>query len=98
MIIDSNRIPTGLSVASVKALCHLAEHGSTNATGMARVASFSTAAATGLIDSLEKAGLIRRIPRESDRRAIDLVLTHRGRLVVEGMKPEAQPEPAAAAA
>ena len=96
MIIDTDKIPPALSGASIKVLCHLAEHGSITATDVARVARFTTAAATGCMDRLERADLVMR-HRTDDRRKVCLAITYKGRQLVESMRPAApavEPSPA----
>ncbi len=88
MIIDPNNIPSTLSTAAVKALCHLANVGATSASGLATVCGFSTAASTGLIDGLERKSLAMRSRSSADRRSVDIVITRRGREVVESMRPQ----------
>lgn len=90
MIIDSHRIPGDLAGTTIKALCHLAEVGEARAGDIAKVAGFSTAAATGLIDRSEKLGLIARGRVPEDRRTVVLALTDRGHKLVESMRPETE--------
>lgn len=42
---------------------------------------------TGIVDRLEREGLVRRVPHPADRRAIRLTLTRRGRRVVRVTQP-----------
>lgn len=98
MIIDSDLIPAGYSSAAIKALCSLADRGAHNATALATVCRFSTAAATGLLDTLEKKGLAMRVRDLEDRRAVNVIITHRGRELVESLRPQAPATPAQAAA
>ena len=49
--------------------------------------SVSTAAITGIVDSMERVGLVKRLV-QSDRRIISLALTERGEAVVEQLTNE----------
>lgn len=90
MIIDSSKIPPQMGGSTLKALCHLAEAGETKATDLAEACGFSTAAATGLIDRGEKLGFMTRARTSGDRRIVVVMLTDRGRKVVEGLQPSCQ--------
>jgi DNA-binding MarR family transcriptional regulator len=90
MIIDSNHIPPHLGGSIIKALCHLAEAGETRATDLAKLAGFSTAAATGLLDRGEKLGLMARGRTADDRRVVTARITLEGRGLVDKLKPRSE--------
>lgn len=48
-------------------------------TDIARELGFTTGAATGAIDSLEKKGLVNRVRSQEDRRTIGVAVTDKGR-------------------
>jgi DNA-binding MarR family transcriptional regulator len=55
---------------------------------LAELAGVTRATMTGLIDTLEKDGLVSREPDPNDRRAIHVILTGEGRAVLDGMLPD----------
>jgi DNA-binding MarR family transcriptional regulator len=60
----------GLSVTEHKALDILSRQGPITAGQLAEVTGLTTGAITGMVDRLEKAGFVRRIPDPSDRRKV----------------------------
>ncbi len=60
----------GLSITEHKALDLLSRQGPITAGQLAEVTGLTTGAITGMVDRLEKAGFVRRIPDPSDRRKI----------------------------
>lgn len=87
MILDLDRIPPGLSVSMLKALCHLAEVGDCRSGEFAEVGGFTSAWATGLVDSAERRGLMVRERDPGDRRVVRVAITRAGRELVESMRP-----------
>ncbi|HEX7664714.1 MAG TPA: MarR family transcriptional regulator [Polyangiaceae bacterium] len=55
---------------------------------LAEKAAVSRATITGLLDGLEKEGLIARVPRQDDRRMIDIRITEQGLTLLESTMPE----------
>ena len=60
----------GLSITEHKALDLLSRQGPLTAGQLAEVTGLTTGAITGMVDRLEKAGFVRRIPDPTDRRKI----------------------------
>lgn len=69
-----------ISITQAQILAHLATQSGCRAplTDLASVCSVSTASITGQVDTLEKRGLLCRVPHPSDRRSIHAVLTPPG--------------------
>jgi MarR family transcriptional regulator, multiple antibiotic resistance protein MarR len=77
-------LPGGrMSHARFALLDLLAEHEPTAAVCLARVAGFSSATVSRMIDPLVDQGLVRRTRSESDRRVVFLTLTETGLEAVE---------------
>lgn len=55
---------------------------------LADLACCTRATMTGLIDTLERDGLVRRVPDEHDRRMMHVEITDHGKSVVHGLLPE----------
>jgi DNA-binding MarR family transcriptional regulator len=62
--------------------------GSKTPAELAEMAGCTRATMTGLIDSLERDGLVRREPDAQDRRMMRVVLTEAGRSLIETMLPQ----------
>lgn len=60
----------GLSITEHKALDILSRQGAITAGQLAEVTGLTTGAITGMVDRLEKAGFVRRVPDPNDRRKI----------------------------
>jgi DNA-binding MarR family transcriptional regulator len=60
----------GLSITEHKALDMLSRQGPITAGQLAEVTGLTTGAITGMVDRLEKAGFVRRVPDPNDRRKI----------------------------
>jgi DNA-binding MarR family transcriptional regulator len=69
----------GLNTAQALVIVFLAEGIACTAADIGRELSHDPGAMTRLVDKLEDAGYVRRVPRERDRRATDLELTPAGR-------------------
>jgi DNA-binding MarR family transcriptional regulator len=76
---DRELAPLGLNTAQALVLVLLADERTGTAAGLCRELSHDPGAMTRIIDKLEAADLVRRVPRERDRRAADLELTKEGR-------------------
>jgi DNA-binding MarR family transcriptional regulator len=68
-----------LNTAQALVIVLLAEGDAGTAADIGRQLSHDAGAMTRMIDKLEERGLVRRVPRERDRRAADLELTKEGR-------------------
>ncbi len=66
----------GVSATDVKCYSILRQTGSITAGELAEQVSLTTGAITGVLDRLEKAGLVRRVPDLKDRRRIMVELVH----------------------
>ena len=69
----------GLNTAQALAIVFLADGVAGTAADIGRVLSHDAGAMTRIIDRLEERKLVRRVPRERDRRAVDLELSKEGR-------------------
>ena len=69
----------GLNTAQALVIVLLAEGLAGTAADIGRELSHDPGAMTRIVDKLEDAGYVRRVPRERDRRASDLALTAAGR-------------------
>lgn len=69
----------GLNTVQALVIVLLAEGHAGTAADIGRELSHDAGAMTRMIDKLEERGLVRRLPRERDRRATDLELTKEGR-------------------
>ena len=55
---------------------------------IAEALDVSTSAATGIVDRMVKAGLLKRVPCKADRRIINIEMTDKGRRILEGIDKE----------
>ncbi|GAA2925238.1 hypothetical protein GCM10020221_21490 [Streptomyces thioluteus] len=78
--------PDGLTGAQLRALDGLADTGHASARQLAGYADVTPATMTGMLDALEKKGVISREPSPTDRRAVRVVLTEEGAGVVEAAR------------
>ncbi len=67
-------------------LGHVGMHDSLSMSEIAEKMSHTTAAATGLVDRLEKLGYAERMPAPNDRRKVLVRITKKGRRLVEGIR------------
>jgi len=65
-----------------------AENGSLRSSELAEHAKVSRATVTGLLDTMEKAGLIGRAPDPHDRRASNVKITARGKTLLHKVQPQ----------
>jgi len=63
------------------------ENGSMRSSELAEHASVSRATITGLLDTLEKAGLVVRAPDARDRRASCVKITEKGKALIQRVQP-----------
>lgn len=80
----------GLNQARLVVLMLLdsAETGSLRSSELADQSSVSRATITGLLDTMEKSGLILRTPDPDDRRASRISITSRGKSLLQKVRPE----------
>jgi DNA-binding MarR family transcriptional regulator len=76
---DRELAELGLNTAQALVIVLLAEGVAGTAADIGRELSHDPGAMTRMVDKLEDAGYVRRVPRERDRRASDLELTPGGR-------------------
>jgi MarR family transcriptional regulator, multiple antibiotic resistance protein MarR len=83
---DRELADLALNTAQALVIVFLAEGHAGTAADIGRLLSHDAGAMTRLIDKLEERGLVRRVPRERDRRATDLELTKEGRRLHEEVR------------
>src|SRR5438105_7670310 len=76
---DRDLAPLGLNTVQALVIVLLADERAGTAADVCRELSHDAGAMTRIIDKLETTGLVRRVPREGDRRAVNLELTKEGR-------------------
>lgn len=75
--------PGELPEAQIKLVIHLAIHGSQTMSDVAEGLQVTTPAITGLVDKLEKRGLVERLRDPQDRRVVHVRLAPHARLLAE---------------
>ena len=75
--------PEGISEAQIKLVIYLAIHGSQTMSDVAEGLKVTTPAITGLVDKLEKRGLVERVRDPQDRRVVHVRLAPRARMLAE---------------
>ncbi|MCS6802757.1 MAG: MarR family transcriptional regulator [Chloroflexota bacterium] len=75
--------PPSLSLAQIKALTHLAQHGEEKMSELARGLDISLPAATDLVDRLAAGGHVERVRDERDRRIVLVRLSPQARARIE---------------
>lgn len=83
---DRQLADLGLNTAQALVLVLLAEGVTCTAAAIAAELSHDPGAMTRIVDKLEGAGCVRRVPRERDRRATDLELTAAGKRLHEEVR------------
>lgn len=73
----------GVTTTESQALSYLIARGAMGLTDLAHALEITTGTATTMIDRLERNGLARRTPHDTDRRRVTVELTARGRRVAE---------------
>lgn len=83
--LHSRRLAAVYHLTSPQLVClrHLAHHGVTTPGNLARQVALSQATVTGILDRLERRGLVYRERDRVDRRKVNIVLTDEGRELVE---------------
>jgi len=72
-----------LSFTQVRALVQLADRGELTAGEFAKAAEVTPASATGMLDQLQKAGIVTRQRSASDRRCVVVTITDEGQALVD---------------
>lgn len=75
----------GLTVARVKVVWHLHQHGPCTQATLASTLAVTPRTVTGLVDALAATGFVTREPHPTDRRAALVTLTAHGREVAAGL-------------
>ena len=85
-------VPRRLSVQQLRALTVVGREGRTNLTGVADGAGITMSSASRLCDRLVAAGLLARAVPPDNRREIELMLTPRGRRLLDEVEDRRQRE------
>jgi DNA-binding MarR family transcriptional regulator len=87
--INSALAKYGVTQARFRLLLHLRRAGAEglHPADLARALGVERATVTGLVDGAEKAGLARRRPCAGDRRAVMVLLTRKGRILIDSLAP-----------
>ncbi len=80
---DQHRQVEGLTIAQVRALFALDGREPATAGDIAEAAQLSPAAVSGMLDELERDGVVTRVRSDSDRRRVLVTLTDEGRAVLK---------------
>ena len=78
--------PLGVSAAGGLALGQLRDHGPMSPSELGERLIVTRATVTGVVDSLERRGLVRRTPNPADRRSLLIETTDEGLLVVQQLR------------
>ena len=79
-----------LSLVHLNLLMLLRARGPLTMTHLAELLDVSVASATGIVDRMEKKGVVERRRSEEDRRVVEVVVTERGEKVFSAMQSERQ--------
>ena len=86
---ESNYLSRGfITVPQLLALCRLAELKGCTMHELARAIGMKASTATGLVDRMEKHGLVRRLGSSTDRRVVLVSITSKGRRVMAQLDAE----------
>jgi len=77
-----DKVDGDLTVAQVRALFALDQHDGATAGEIAEAARLSPASVTGMLDDLERDGIVTRARSDTDRRRVVVTLTDEGRTVL----------------
>ncbi len=77
------REPQDIPDAQIKLVMYLAIHGSQTMSDLAEGLKVTTPAITGLVDKLEKRGMVERLRDPQDRRVVHVRLAPRARMIAE---------------
>ena len=78
--------PLGVSAAGGLALGQLRDHGPMSPSELGQRLIVTRATVTGVVDSLERRGLVRRSPNPADRRSLLIGITPEGLLVAQQLR------------
>ncbi len=78
--------PLGVSAAGGLVLGQLRDHGPMSPSELGERLIVTRATVTGVVDSLERRGLVRRTPNPADRRSLLIEITREGLLVVQQLR------------
>jgi len=78
--------PLGVSAAGGLVLGLLRDHGDLSPSELGQRLIVTRATVTGVVDSLERRGYVRRVPNPADRRSVLVELTADGRRVVQEVR------------
>jgi DNA-binding MarR family transcriptional regulator len=78
--------PLGVSAAGGLALGQLRDHGPMSPSELGERLIVTRATVTGVVDSLERRGFVRRSPNPADRRSLLIEITDEGLLVVQQLR------------
>jgi len=84
LVVDLSAVPLRFSVSAVMTLYHL-QNEPGNPARLGETVGVTPAAMTGILDTLQRRGLVKRVPDAQDRRRIDVTLTAEGRKLVRRM-------------
>jgi MarR family transcriptional regulator, organic hydroperoxide resistance regulator len=79
-----------LSLIHLNVLIHLRAHGPVTMSKLAEMLDVSVASATGIVDRMEKKGVIERRRNEDDRRVVEVHVTDKGTQIMDAMQSERQ--------
>lgn len=77
------KVEDGLTIAHVRALFALDQSEPATAGEIAETARISPAGVTGMLDDLERDGIVTRVRSDSDRRRVNVALTDQGRTLLK---------------
>ncbi len=77
------RKPPEIPVAQIKLMIHLANHGPQTMSELAEGLEVTTPAITGLVDKLEKRGMVERLRDREDRRVVRVCLSPEAQQIAE---------------
>ncbi|BCI70311.1 marR family protein [Sphingomonas sp. S17] len=86
-LLDRRMAAQGASLARAKMLMFMNKHAPVRAADIAECFSLAPRTVTQAIDTMERDGLVRRVPDPADRRAKRLDITDMGRQVLEQTEP-----------
>lgn len=77
------KVEDGLTIAHVRALFALDKNEPATAGEIAEMARISPASVTGMLDDLERDGIVTRVRSDRDRRRVNVALTDEGRALLK---------------
>jgi DNA-binding MarR family transcriptional regulator len=77
-----------LSLIHLNVLMHIRAHGAVTMTRLAEMLDVSVASATGIVDRMEKKGVVERRRNDEDRRVVEVHVTQHGEQVLDTMQSE----------